>query len=170
MEPYRRLEDLIVYQKLCRLHLEVCRMSQRWPTEERYELGSQIRRSSNSAAAQLAEKYDDRHVRNKVEGVNRSRGEAAETIHHLYMAHLKGYETAEVYEDYRNRFKECIRMLNGMERTLEKQLPPADRRWPQSSAHEDAHSYGAGFPEESSVLNPEPCLPVSDSSFLNPEP
>ena len=28
-------------------------------------------------------------------------------------------------------------MLNSMERTLEKQLPESDRRWPQSSVRED---------------------------------
>jgi hypothetical protein len=40
----------------------------------------------------LAEKHDDRHIRNKIEGVNRSRGEAGVAIHHLFMAKLKGYE------------------------------------------------------------------------------
>ncbi|MCR4320380.1 MAG: four helix bundle protein [Candidatus Brocadiaceae bacterium] len=75
-KTYLDVEDLQVYQKLCQLHLEICDLSHAWPSEERYELGSQIRRSSNSSPAQLAEKHDDRHVRNKVEGVNRSRGEA----------------------------------------------------------------------------------------------
>ena len=150
MGSYRRMEDLVVYQRLCRLHIEVSELTHRWPAEEKYELGSQARRSSNSAPAQLAEKYDDRHVRNKIEGVNRSRGEAAETIHHFYIAHLKGYETQTTYEEYRARYQECIRMLNGMERTLEKKLPESDRRWPQSSVREDSENYGAsptGFPE-----------------------
>jgi four helix bundle protein len=149
MEAYRRLEDLVVYRKLCRLHIEIGGLTHRWPVEEKYELGSQARRSSNSAPAQLAEKYDDRHIRNKIEGVNRSRGEAAETIHHLYIAHLKGYETRTTYEEYRARYQECIRMLNGMERTLEKQLPESDRRWPQSSVREDSENHGGvkGFPE-----------------------
>jgi four helix bundle protein len=80
MKSYMDVEDLEVYQKLCRLHIEICDLSHAWPSEERYEIGSQIRRSSNSSPAQLAEKNDDRHVRNKIEGVNRSRGEAAETI------------------------------------------------------------------------------------------
>ena len=48
METYRRLEDLIVYQKLCRLHIEIGELPHRWPAEEKYELGSQARRSSNS--------------------------------------------------------------------------------------------------------------------------
>jgi four helix bundle protein len=132
------------------LHIEIAGLTHGWPAEEKYELGSQVRRSSNSAPAQLAEKHDDRHIRNKIEGVNRSRGEAAETIHHLYIAHLKGHETQATYEEYRARYQECIRMLNGMERTLEKRLPESDRRWPQSSVREECEDYGVspcGFPE-----------------------
>jgi len=129
-KSYMDVEDLEVYRKLCRLHIEGCDLSHQWPKEERYELGSQVRRSSNSAPAQLAEKHDDRHIRNKVEGVNRSRGEACETIHHLFVAMLKEYIDASTYASYRGRYKECIRMLNGLERSLEKQLPPAERKWP----------------------------------------
>ena len=149
MSTYRRLEDLEVYQKLCRLHIHVCSLTHRWPSEEKYELGSQARRSSNSSPAQLADKYDGRHIRNKIEGVNRSRGEAAETIHHLYMAHLKNYESRETFEQYRARYQECIRMLNGMERTLEKHLPERDRRWPEN-LREESPDYGAaptGYPD-----------------------
>ena len=127
------VEDLDVYRKLCQLHIEVCDLSHKWPREERYELGSQIRRSSNSSPAQLAEKNDDRHVRNKIEGVNRSRTEAGETIHHLYMAHLKAYINEETYRHFRSRYKECIRMLNGLERTLERKLPENSRRWKTES-------------------------------------
>ena len=54
MKSFMEVEDLEVYQKLCKLHLEVCDLSHRWPKEEKYELGSQVRRSSNSAPAQLA--------------------------------------------------------------------------------------------------------------------
>lgn len=136
-KTYMAVEDLDVYRRLCQLHLEVCDLSRQWPAEERYELGSQARRSSNSSPAQLAEKNDDRHVRNKIEGVNRSRGEAAETIHHLYMALLKRYISPETFEGVRGRYQECIRMLNGLERNLEKKLPPGDRRWP---ANENADS------------------------------
>jgi len=123
------VEDLDVYRKLCQLHIEVCDLTYQWPKEEKYELGGQARRSSNSSPAQLAEKNDDRHVRNKIEGVNRSRGEAGETIHHLFMATLKKHITEKTYETFRRRYKECVRMLNGLEKTLERKLPERDRRW-----------------------------------------
>jgi len=126
---YLDVEDLDVYRKFCELHIEVCDLTHIWPHEERYELGSQARRSSNSAPAQLAEKNDDRHIRNKIEGVNRSRGEAGETIHHLYMAMLKKYITENTYQSFRERYKECIRMLNGLEKKLERNLPERERRW-----------------------------------------
>ena len=126
---YLDVEDLEVYRKLCRLHIEVCDFTHEWPKEEKYELGSQARRSSNSAPAQLAEKNDDRHIRNKIEGVNRARGEAAETIHHFFMAKLKGYTTEKAFREFRDRYKECIRMLNGLEKTLERKVPERDRRW-----------------------------------------
>ena|SRR5438034_7388613 len=153
MSSYKRLEDLIVYQRLCRLHIEVCKLSHLWPAEEKFELGSQARRSSNSSPAQLAEKYDDRHVRNKVEGVNRSRGEAAETIHHLYMAHLKGYQTKDTYERFRERYQECIRMLNGIERKLEQYLPERDRRWPEQRGPQGTQ--GSGLSGQDDALREE---------------
>jgi four helix bundle protein len=139
-KSYMDVEDLDVYRRLCRLHIEVCDLAGEWPREEKYELGSQAKRSSNSAPAQLAEKNDDRHIRNKIEGVNRSRGEAAETIHHLFMAKLKGYITEKVYLDFRGRYKECIRMLNGLEKTLERKVPQRERRW---QIEEEAAPYGA---------------------------
>ena len=128
-KTYMAVEDLDVYRKLCQLHLEVCDLTHQWPAEERYELGSQARRSSNSSPSQLAEKNDDRHVRNKIEGVNRSRGEAGETVHHLYMALLKNYFSRDTFQHYRERYQECVRMLNGLEKTLERKLPERDRRW-----------------------------------------
>src|SRR5689334_5302879 len=105
-----RIEDLVVYQRLCQLHIDVSEVTRSWPAEERFELATQARRSSNSSPANLAEKHSDRHVRNKIEGVNRARGEALETVHHLFMARLKGYLSNRAYEEYRERYMECVRM------------------------------------------------------------
>lgn len=127
-----RVEDLKVYQMLCELHIEVCKLSERWPSSERFELTSQVRKSSNSAPANLAEKHSDRHVRNKIEGVNRARGEALETVHHLYIACRKGYIANTELDRFRERYQECVRMLNGLERALERQLPIDARRWSPS--------------------------------------
>jgi 23S rRNA-intervening sequence protein len=49
MKSYMEVEDLEVYRKLCQLHIEICDLSHTWPSEEKYELGSQVRRASNSS-------------------------------------------------------------------------------------------------------------------------
>ena len=43
---YLDVEDLAVYKKLCRLHIDVCDLPFKWPQEEKYELGSQAKRSN----------------------------------------------------------------------------------------------------------------------------
>ena len=60
---YLDVDDFEVYRMLCQLHIDVCDLTHRWPLEEKYELGSQARRASNSAPAQLAEKNDDTNTR-----------------------------------------------------------------------------------------------------------
>lgn len=47
-------EDLEVYQRLCDLHIKVNELTFLFPKFELYELGSQLRRSSNSAPANVA--------------------------------------------------------------------------------------------------------------------
>lgn len=145
-KTYREVEDLLVYQKLCDLHLEIWKRSFEWPKQDRFELTSQVLRSSNSSPAQLAEKNDDRHLRNKIEGVNRSRTEAGETIHHLFIAQRKKYFGKDTYLRYRERYKECIRMLNGLEKSLEKFLPSKDQRWVHEPQADYAAREPAGYP------------------------
>ena len=147
MGNYFRIEDLKVYTKLCDLHIEIGEIVKGWPSDERFELSSQIRRSSNSSPANLAEKHSDRHVKNKIEGVNRARGEALETLHHLYIAMRKGYVSQQTLDHFRSAYEECIRMLNGLERTLEQQLSPEQRRF---------NTEKTKAPQSPPPLNPEP--------------
>ena len=44
------------------------------------------------------------------------------------IAKIKGYIEPSVYSSYRSRYKECIRMLNGLEKSMEKHLPESERR------------------------------------------
>ena len=38
--------------------------------------------------------------------------------------------------EFRNSYKECIRMLNGLEKTLERKIPERERRWQISEESE----------------------------------
>jgi four helix bundle protein len=61
--------------------------------------------------------------------VNNSRDEANEPIHHLYIACRKAYIKQEQFDGLSARYEECIRMLNGLERSFEQSLPERERKW-----------------------------------------
>ncbi|OGP96641.1 MAG: hypothetical protein A2157_11865 [Deltaproteobacteria bacterium RBG_16_47_11] len=111
-------EDLEVYKRLGQLHLEINEETLKFPKFELYELGSQLRRSSNSAPANVAEGWNNRHINIYLEGINRAMGEVQETLHHLGIAFRKKYLSAEKYENYRDRYLESAKMLKGLERSL----------------------------------------------------
>jgi four helix bundle protein len=111
-------EDLEVYQKLCKLHLEVNELTFTFPKFELYELGSQLRRSSNSAPANIAEGWNNKHINIYLEGINRAQGELRETKHHLTMAFRKQYLNEMKYRDLISHYEECGRMLKALEKSL----------------------------------------------------
>jgi four helix bundle protein len=113
-------EDLDVYQKLCKLHLEVHNLTLTFPDFEKYELGSQLRKSSNSAPANLAEGWNNKHINIYLEGINRAQGEIQETRHHISMAFKKKYISEEKYNYFTKEYNECGKMLNGLKNSLEK--------------------------------------------------
>ena len=119
-EKIKSFEDLDVYQKLCELHLDINKSTLSFPKFELHELGSQLRRSSNSIPANLAEGWNNKHTNIYLEGINRALGELRETKHHLTIAFKKNYLTEEVHTDYISRCDECGKMLRGLEKSLYK--------------------------------------------------
>ena len=111
-------EDLVVYQRLVELHLEVNELTMSFPRHEMYELGSQLRRSSNAVAAILAEAWNNKHVSVYLEGINRALGELRETRHHLTIASRKNYVDPASLAGFTERYDECGRMLRGLELAL----------------------------------------------------
>lgn len=124
-QPVHSFKDLAVYQKLFELHIEVNDLTLTFPKFEMFELGSQLRRSSNSVPADIAEGWNNKHINIYLEGINRAMGEMRETSHHLTVALRKGYLPPERYEDLMQRYEECARMLRGLEQSLERY---SDRR------------------------------------------
>ena len=72
-------------------------------------------------------------IRNDIQegrSISSAFGKYEQTFSPLYIAMLKGYISTEQYEAFRDRYLECVRMLNGLERTLERQIDASARRWP----------------------------------------
>lgn len=118
MGQINSFRDLKVYQELKRLHLEVHKKSLAFPKFELYELGSQVRRSSNSAPANVAEGWGSRHTNIYLEAINRSLGETRETQHHLEIAWKKTYLTENEFRELDAGYDSCGRMLERLYQKL----------------------------------------------------
>ena len=116
-------EDLEVYQKLVRLHLDVNKLTLTFPKFEMYELGSQLRRASNSIPANVAEGWNNNHINLYLEGINRAIGELQETKHHLLVAYQKEYLDKSQFDDLISSYEESAKMLHGLRNSLQKFRP-----------------------------------------------
>jgi len=137
MGEVRSFRDLRVYQELKRLHLEVHKLSLTFPKFEMYELGSQVRRSSNSAPALIAEGWGSRHTNIYIEAINRALGEVRETQHHLDIAHDKGYMPDQRHRELDDGYDYCGRMLERLHQSLSE--------W-RGSIRTPSHTVGEGQP------------------------
>lgn len=116
--------DLKVYQLAYKLAMEIFKWSKTFPEDERYSLTSQIRRSSRSVAANIAEGYRKRQYPNMfVSKLADCDGEATETQVWLDFARDCGYLSPEHHKELKAGYEEVGRMLNGMIHNPQKFAP-----------------------------------------------
>ena len=108
-------KELRVYLLAFESAMEVFRLSRTWPSEERYSLTDQIRRSSRSVCTNLAEAWRKRRYEAAfVSKLSDSDGEAAETEVHLDFALHCGYLPAEKHAKLRDHYDHICRQLTNM--------------------------------------------------------
>jgi len=109
------VKEMEVYRKSYKVAMEVFRVSQRFPHEERYALTSQIRRCSRSVCLNLREAWTKRryvaHFLNKLTDCD---GECCETDSCLDFAYDCGYIDAGEHRNLRELNREVGRMLGSM--------------------------------------------------------
>jgi four helix bundle protein len=107
--------DLIVYQKSRVLAQEIFEMTKSFPREETYSLTDQIRRSSRSVGAQIAEAWAKRaYEKYFISMLTNSDGEQHETQHWIETAEDCGYISHEKAEQMIEKCREIGRLLGSM--------------------------------------------------------
>ena len=115
MEKYRGYRDLKVYQLAYQLALDIFEITKRFPGEEKYSLTDQIRRSSRSIPANLAEAWKKRRYEKAfVSKLVDCASEAGETEVWLNFAKDFGYLREDRYRELIDKYDEINRMLYGM--------------------------------------------------------
>jgi len=116
----KRVQDLEVYRLAFDTAMEIYEISKSFPPEERYSLTDQIRRSSRSICANLAEGWRKRKY--KAVFVNKlldAAQEAAETQTWLEFAERCGYISGEAFDGLYEKYEHIFAMLNNMEKKAE---------------------------------------------------
>src|SRR5258706_9785644 len=115
MEHANSFRDLEVYKLSKRLAKEVFEASKGFPKEEMYSLTDQVRRSSRSVGAQLAEAWGKRsYERHFVSKLTDADGEQFETYHWIETALDCSYLSDELASDLLHRCDSIGKMINSM--------------------------------------------------------
>lgn len=117
----RKHKDLEVYKLAFETAMEILELSKSFPKEERYSLTDQIRSSSRSVAANIAEAFRKRrYPRAFISKLSDSEGEAAETQVWIDFALKCKYIDNEIYEKLFDKYDHIISMLVNMIKQHEK--------------------------------------------------
>jgi len=111
----KSFRDLIVYKKARAVAKKIFELSKTFPNEERYSLTDQVRRSSRSIGAQIAEACAKRrYEKHFVSKLSDAEGEQLETQHWIETAEDCEYLTSSQATEVNDELSEIGRMLNSM--------------------------------------------------------
>ena len=122
-KPIRHFRDLDVYQNALATGLRVYELTKRFPIEERYALTDQVRRSSPSVCANIAEAWRKRRYEAAfIAKLSDAESEAAETQVHLEFAlrhsYLSQSEFLNVDDAYEKITGQLVKMIDEPDKWL----------------------------------------------------
>jgi len=120
MGNIRHFRDLDVYKMALEAAMEIFDLTKRFPVEERYSMTDQVRRSSRSVCANIAEAWRKRRYPNSfVSKLSDAEAEAAETEVWLELAVRCGYldqaKSALLEQEYEHILGKLVNMMTHSE-------------------------------------------------------
>jgi len=117
----RSFKELRVWQNAMDMAMQIFEESKRFPSEERYSLTDQIRKSSRSVATNIAEAWRRRrYVAAFASKLNESETESAETQTWIEFARQCRYWEDRVCVEMDNRYEEILGQLSAMIRDADR--------------------------------------------------
>jgi len=105
-------KDLIVYQKAYKLAMDIFERTKKFPSEEKYSLTDQIRRSSRSVCVNIVEAYKRKRYKDYyISKLNDSETENAETQVWLDFSLACKYFTDEEYQELKSENDEVAKLV-----------------------------------------------------------
>jgi four helix bundle protein len=120
----KSFEDLTVWQEAHKLTLEVYKVTARFPAAEKYGIVSQLRRSSSSVPANIAEGFGRATTRELLRCLQIARGELEETRYFVLLSRDLGYITPQDCESIGQHCNSVGRLINALGSSLKRRLGP----------------------------------------------
>ncbi len=95
------------------LKLGIIKIVKKFPPEEKYSLTDQIKRSSRSITANIAEGYGRFNYQETIQFVRQARGSLNETLDHLITAKDENYINDETYSRFKTQYDMVLKLING---------------------------------------------------------
>lgn len=111
-------KDLRVWGEAKDLVSKTYRVTAQFPKTETYSLTDQLRRSTNSICANIAEGFNRFHSKDKIKFYYNARGSISESQSHLLIAVELGYVDRKIVEEMIIGFDRVRKMLNAMIRSI----------------------------------------------------
>lgn len=122
-------QDLEVYRKALQAGMTIFEISKHFPKEETYSLTDQIRRSSRSVCANLAEAWRKRRYNAAfISKLSDAEGEAAETQTWIEFSVKCGYLDREIAKQLYSDYDEVLSMIVSMIANSSKWVLPTGRK------------------------------------------
>ena len=114
-------EALEVWKEARVFRKMIIKLCKEIPAEEKYRLIDQIKRSSRSVTANIAEGYGRFHYLDNIKFCRDARGSLNETLDHLTVALDESYITDNKIMELKKQFEKVLKLLNGYIGYLKKQ-------------------------------------------------
>lgn len=115
-------KELLVWQKSMELTLLIYDISDKFPQREIYGLTSQMRRSAVSIPSNIAEGQERNHPKEFIQFLGMASGSIAELETQLIIAFRRNYVAEGEYEKCASLISEVGKMLNGLIRSISKNM------------------------------------------------
>lgn len=123
MEPRKfSFENLEAYKVARILVRDVYRLQNKFPKEEKFALGDQIRRSTTSITSNIAEGSGRNSIKEKIHFIEIAFGSMTESFSQLQNAQDLGYITEEDVESVRPQYNHVAALLSLLKKQFEEKL------------------------------------------------
>lgn len=139
-------EDLVFYKLALDIIVNAYELARRLPPEEKYDLAAQIRRSSKSITANIAEGYGRFHYLDSLRYYSVARGELNETLAHFINARVLDYIEPDRFEQIYRLIRQTEQSLNGFMSFVRKQ-----QAGKAEYGNQAVREYPAGYDENEGV-------------------